>query len=199
MLVKPFQKALWACKIVWGTFFAAGQSPARNCMHSAKPRSKNHCVQSPHSLRAVNSSADPPSAEFPNSLPQKKELNWNSPIACQKTQNRLPKSGSGVSGFRGSKTLQILKVCHGFSKIRTPKSTHPRSRFWQSILCFLASYWGIPILVSVIPASYWGNSSVQGRFCRQAIRDIPFRRSCCCDKLLFAACFLQAPRGLLSS
>ena len=21
----------------------------------------------------------------------------------------------------------------------------PRSRFWQSILCFLASYWGIPI------------------------------------------------------
>ena len=107
-------------------------------------------------------------------------------------------------------------------------------------------------LVSVIPASYWGNSSVQGRFCRQAIGDIPFRRSCCCDKLLgnsyprsgcwgiplwkvlkvsvylffeslprilaaskaaatfgplrklprsllFAACFLQAPRGLLSS
>ena len=38
-------------------------------------------------------------------------------------------------------------------------------------------------LVSVIPASYWGNSSVQGRFCRQAIGDIPFRRSCCCDKL----------------
>ena len=27
-------------------------------------------------------------------------------------------------------------------------------------------------LVSVIPASYWGNSSVQGRFCRQAIGDI---------------------------
>ena len=77
VLVKPFQKAFWACKIVWGTFFAAGQSPARNCMHSAKPGSKNHfpgCVQSPYSLRAVNSSADPPSAEFPNSLPQKKEL-----------------------------------------------------------------------------------------------------------------------------
>ena len=58
----------WACKIVWGMFFAAGQSPARNCMHSTKPRSKNHfpgCVQSPCSLRAVNSSADPPSAEFP--------------------------------------------------------------------------------------------------------------------------------------
>ena len=77
VLVKPFQKAFWACKIVWGTFFVAGQSPARNCMHSAKPGSKNHfpgCVQSPYSLRAVNSSAGPPSAEFPNSLPQKKEL-----------------------------------------------------------------------------------------------------------------------------
>ena len=28
-----------------------------------------------------------------------------------------------------------------------------------------------------------GTSSVQGRFCRQAIGDIPFKRSCCCDKL----------------
>ena len=103
---KTISKGFWACKIVWGTFFAAGQSPARNCMHSAKPGSKNHfpgCVRSPYSLRAVSSSADPPSAEFPNSLPQKKELRiGNSPIACQKTQNRLPKSGSGVSGFRGS-------------------------------------------------------------------------------------------------
>ena len=49
--------------------------------------------------------------------------------------------------------------------------------FWQAIGEF-------QFLVSVIPASYWGNSSVQGRFCRQAIGDIPFRRSCCCDKLL---------------
>ena len=46
--------------------------------------------------------------------------------------------------------------------------------FWQAIGEF-------QFLVSVIPASYWGNSSVQGR---QAIGDIPFRRSCCCDKLL---------------
>ena len=49
--------------------------------------------------------------------------------------------------------------------------------FWQAIGEF-------QFLVSVIPASYWGNSSVQGRFCRQAIGDIPFRRSCCFDKLL---------------
>ena len=116
-------------------------------MHSAKPRSKNHfpgCVQSPYSLRAVNSSADPPSAEFPNSL----GLPW---------------------------------VLVRFEPLN-PLTPDPD--FGNLFLCFLASYWEIPILVSVIPASYWGNSSVQGLFCRQTIGDIPFRRSCCCDKLL---------------
>ena len=68
------------------------------CLHPlisacTKPGSKNNFP-----------SADPPSAEFPNSLLQKKGIaNWNSPTACQKTQNRLPKSGSKVSGSRGSK------------------------------------------------------------------------------------------------
>ena len=57
---------------------------------------------------------------------------------------------------------------------------HPRSRFWQSVFWQLLG--NSKFLASVIPASL-GNSSVQS-FCRQAIGDIPFRRSCCCDKLL---------------
>ena len=60
-----------------GRSSAAGQSPVNNCIYSNKPGSKNNfprCVQSPYSLPAMNRSGDPPCAEFPNSLPEKKEL-----------------------------------------------------------------------------------------------------------------------------
>ena len=77
VLAKTSQKAFSACKIVGGRSSAAGQSPVNNCIYSNKPGSKNNfprCVQSPYSLPAMNRSGDPPCAEFPNSLPEKKEL-----------------------------------------------------------------------------------------------------------------------------
>ena len=76
-----------------------------------------------------------------NSLPEIDTKNCSSAIACQKTQNRLPKSGSGVSGFRGSNLTKTMASLQGLESFEPLKSTHPRSRFWQSILCFPASYW----------------------------------------------------------
>ena len=59
----------------------------------------------------------------------------------------------------------------GFSKIRTPKSTHPRSRFWQSIFVFSGKLLGnsnfsisdsgkllgeFERTRSFLPTNYWG-------------------------------------------
>ena len=60
-----------------------------------------------------------------------------------------------------------LEGLHGFSEIRTPN--HPPSRFGNLFCVFCQAIGEFQFLVSVIPASYGGNSSVQGRFCRQAI------------------------------
>ena len=73
---------------------------------------------------------------------------WTAPIACQKTQNRLPKSGSGVSGFRVSnltKTMANLQDLESFEPLN-PLTPNPDFGnlfcvFWQAIGEF-PFFWG---------------------------------------------------------
>ena len=95
-----------------------------------------------------------PSVEVAGNIDTK---NCSSPIACQKTQNRLPKSGSGVSGFRGSnltKTMASLQDLESFEPLN-PLTPDPDfgnlfcvfrqaiGKFLFAIPFFRASYWEI--------------------------------------------------------
>ena len=95
-------------------------------------------------------------ARIRNSLPGNIDTkNCSSPIACQKTQNRLPKSGSGVSGFRGSNLTKTMASLQGLESFEPLNPLTPDPDFGNLFCVFRQAIGKLLFAISFCRASYW--------------------------------------------